>query len=312
MTSTARRLVLLIAMTMGLSLAIAPAVAAHDTSDLPTRIELPAGFMPEGIESWGKWLYAGSLANGSIYRANAKTGEGQILVPGETGKVAVGLHIDRRGRLWVAGGPTGQVRVYDARNGNLLQTYTFGPGPFFLNDLDITRNRVVVTDSMNARVGVIPLGRHGRLPDPSKAFFLPLGGDYVQQPGFNANGIVARGPWLVIVQSSTGFLFKVHPITGVARKIDTGGYLVSNGDGLELRGRNTLYAVRNQNNLVAVLRLSQGLTRARLVGEITEREPGALSVPTTATITLRALWVVNARFGIATQEYWITRLPLRP
>lgn len=312
MTSTARRLVLLIAMTMGLSLAIAPAVAAHDTSALPTRIELPAGFSPEGIESWGKWLYAGSLADGSIYRANARTGEGQILVPGQAGKVAVGLHIDRRGRLWVAGGPTGQVRVYDARNGNPLETYAFGAGPLFFNDLDITRNRVVVTDSMNARVGVIPLGRHGRLPDPSKAFFLPLGGDYVQQPGFNANGIVARGPWLVIVQSSTGFMFKVHPITGVARKIDAGGYLVSNGDGLELRGNNTLYAVRNQNNLVAVLRLSQGLTRARLIGEITEQEPGSLSVPTTATVTLRALWVVNARFGIATDEYWITRLPLRP
>ena len=312
MTSTARRLVLLIAMTMGLSLAIAPAVAAHDTSALPTRIELPAGFSPEGIESWGKWLYAGSLADGSIYRANARTGEGQIIVPGQAGQVAVGLHIDRRGRLWVAGGPTGQVRVYDARNGNLLQTYAFGAGPLFFNDLDITRNRVVVTDSMNARVGVIPLGRHGRLPDPSKAFFLPLGGDYVQQPGFNANGIVARGPWLVIVQSSTGFMFKVHPITGVARKIDAGGYLVSNGDGLELRGNNTLYAVRNQNNLVAVLRLSQGLTRARLIGEITEQEPGSLSVPTTATVTLRALWVVNARFGIATDEYWITRLPLRP
>jgi hypothetical protein len=34
----------------------------------------------------------------------------------------------------------------------------------FLNDLDIARNRVVVTDSMNARVGVIPLGEHGALP----------------------------------------------------------------------------------------------------------------------------------------------------
>ena len=94
MTSTARRLVLLIAMTMGVSLAMAPAVAAHGTSSLPTRIDLPAGFMPEGIESWGEWLYAGSLADGSIYRANARTGEGQILVPGEAGKVAVGLHID--------------------------------------------------------------------------------------------------------------------------------------------------------------------------------------------------------------------------
>jgi hypothetical protein len=29
-------------------------------------------------------------------------------------------------------------------------------------------------------------------------------------------------------------------------------------------------------------------------------------------VTLRALWVVIARFGITTNEYWITRLPLRP
>jgi hypothetical protein len=302
---------MLIALAMGLSLALAPAATAHDTSDLPTRIDLPAGFRPEGIESWGKWLYAGSLADGSIYRANAKTGAGEILVPGQTGKVAVGLHIDGRGRLWVAGGPTGQVRVYDARDGDLLETYQF-TGTGFLNDLDITRNAVYATDSMNAQLSVVPLGRRGRLPDPSAVRLLALGGDFVQQPGFNANGIVARGPWLVMVQSGTGFLFKVHPITGVARRIDTGGYLVTNGDGLELRGVNTLYAVRNQNNLVAVLRLRQGLTQARLVGEITEQEPNTLSVPTTATVTLRALWVVNARFGITTDEYWITRLPLTP
>ena len=311
MTSTPRRLALFSAVAMALSLAIAPSAAAQGTSDLPTRIDLPAGFGPEGIESWGKWLYAGSLADGSIYRADATTGDGDILVPGETGKVAVGLHIDRRGRLWVAGGPTGQVRVYDASDGDLLKTYQF-TGTGFLNDLDITRNAVYATDSMNAQLAVVPLGPRGSLPDPSAVRLLALGGDFVQQPGFNANGIVARGPWLVMVQSGTGFLFKVHPRTGVARRIDTGGYLVINGDGLELRGRNTLYAVRNQNNLVAVLQLRQGLTQARLVGEITEPTPGALSVPTTATVTLRALWVVNARFGITTDEYWITRLPLRP
>ena len=171
MTSTLRRLAMLIALAMGLSLALAPAVAAHDghdTDDLPARIDLPDGWQPEGIESWGKWLYAGSLANGAIWRANARTGEGRILVPGQTGKVAVGLHIDRWGRLWVAGGPTGEVRVYNARNGKLLQTYTF-TGTGFLNDLDIARNAVYVTDSMNAQLAVIPLRRHGRLPAPSKA-----------------------------------------------------------------------------------------------------------------------------------------------
>jgi sugar lactone lactonase YvrE len=139
---------------------------------------------------------------------------------------------------------------------------------------------------------------------------MPLTGDFQMQAGFNANGIAARGGWLVMVQSNTGFLFKVNPRTGETHKIDTGGYLVTNGDGLERRGR-TLYVVRNRDNLVAVFRLSRGLRHAELLGEITAA-PGALSVPTTATTTLRGLYVVNARFGIATDEYWITRLPLRP
>jgi len=315
MRSTVRRLAVLLALAMGLSLAVVPAVAAHDghPSDLPSRIDLPNGWQPEGVESWGKWLYAGSLKDGAIWRANARNGKGRVLVPGEMGKVATGLHLDRWGRLWAAGGPTGEVRVFNARNGKLLETYTFGPGPMFLNDLDIARDRVVVTDSMNARVGVIPLRKHGRLPDPSKAFFMPLSGDFQLQPGFNANGIAARSGWLVIVQSNTGFLFRLDPRTGVTVKIDTGGYLVTNGDGIDFNGR-TLYVVRNQDNLVAVLRVGEFLRHARLKGEI-KPAPDTVDVPTTATTTLGALWVVNARFSTPPGpgvEYWITQLPLQP
>ena len=313
MTSTLRRLAMLTALVLGLSLAIAPAVSAHDDDDappnLPARIDLPPGFQPEGIESFGPFLFAGSLTDGAIWRGSAVTGEGQILVPGQAGRVATGLHIDQWNRLWVAGGPTGTIRVYSILDGRPLQTYTF-TGTGFINDLDITRNAVYATDSMNAQLAVVPLGRRGRLPDPSAVRLMPLKGDFKLQPGFNANGIAARGNWLIMVQSNTGLLFRVHPRTGATRQIDTGGYLVTNGDGLELRGR-TLYVVRNQNNLVAVLRLNESLRRARLKGEITA-PPGALSVPTTATTTLGALWVVNARFGIPTTEYWITRLPLKP
>jgi hypothetical protein len=312
MTSTPRRLAMLVALLMGLSLSVAPAVAAKDKfADLPTRIDLPPGFQPEGIESFGPWLFAGGLQDGAIWRGSAVTGEGAILVPGEAGRMATGLHLDRWGRLWVAGASTGTVRVYNALTGALLQTYAF-TGTGFLNDLDITRNAVYITDSQNSQLAVIPLGRFGRLPDPSVAKLMPLTGDFQMQAGFNANGIAARGGWLVMVQSNTGFLFRVNPRTGETKKIDTGGYLVSNGDGLELRGR-TLYAVRNQDNLVAVLRLSRNLRHARPVGdgEITPAA-GAVSVPTTATATLRGLYVVNARFGITTDEYWITRLPLTP
>jgi hypothetical protein len=299
-----------IALVMGLSLAVAPAVSANDKfADLPTRIDLPPGFQPEGIESFGPWLFAGGLQDGAIWRGSAVTGQGDILVEGAAGRMATGLHLDRWGRLWVAGATTGTVRVYDALSGDPLQTYTFS-GTGFLNDLDITRNAVYITDSMNPQLAVIPLGRFGRLPDPSVVRLMPLTGDFQMQAGFNANGIAARGGWLIMVQSNTGFLFKVNPRTGETHRVDTGGYLVSNGDGLELRGR-TLYVVRNSDNLVAVLRLSRNLLRARLVGEIIP-EAGVVSVPTTATATLRGLYVVNARFGITTDEYWISRLPLRP
>ena len=312
MSPSLRRLATIIGLVMGLSVALAPAVSAH-TSDLPARIDLPAGFQPEGIESRGAHLYAGSLANGSIWTADARTGEGHVLVPGVVGNVSVGLHVDAWGRLWVAGGPTGTIRVYKASTGKLLQTYTF-TGTGFLNDLDIARNGVYATDSVNQQLAVVPLGRNGKLPDPSKAHTMKLRGDIAYTTGFNANGIAARNGFLILVQSNTGLLFRINPTSGIARSIDTGGYLVTNGDGLEISGR-TLYVVRNFENLVAVLRLSDGMRHAKLIGEIKAPTPGALDVPTTATKTLGALWVVNARFTTpptATTPYWITRLPLRP
>lgn len=311
--SKSRLSAILLGLVLVLTAAIAP-VAAHGGkgagSHLPARIDLPDGFQPEGIESWGTHLYAGSLANGAIWKADARTGKGRVLVPGVSGQVAVGLHLDHWGRLWVAGGPNQTIRVYSVRTGHLLRTYTF-PTTGFLNDLDIARNAVYATDSVNQQLAVVPLGHWGKLPPSSAATTLPLSGDIQYTTGFNANGIAARHGSLILVQSNTGLLFRVNPQTGEAKTIDTGGYSVSFGDGLEVHGR-TLYVVRNQLNLVAVLRLSNDSKRARLVGEITSPD---LAVPTTATTTLGALWVVNARFDTPptpTTAYWITRLPLRP
>ena len=75
------------------------------------------------------------------------------------GGAATGVEYEARAnRLWVAGGPTGTVRVYDASSGDLLRQYTFSPAGF-LNDLVVTRDAVYVTDSFNAWLDVIPLGR---------------------------------------------------------------------------------------------------------------------------------------------------------
>jgi hypothetical protein len=319
-----RRLALILGLVTAISIIAVPVAEAHDGTrssnvslaalDLPDRIDLPDGFQPEGITSaFRSRLYVGSLANGAIWRGSARTGEGGILVDGVEGRQAVGLHVDWRARLWVAGGNNHTVRVYNALTGRLLETYTF-PNAGFINDLVITRRAVYATDSNNLQLAVIPLGRFGRLPEPSEATLLPLTGDFVLQPGFNANGIVAKSGWLIVVQGGTvGKLFRVDPRTGVTTEIDTNGAGLTNGDGLALyRGR--LYVVRNQSNRVAVLNLSDNLLSASLVGEITSTDPADLSVPTTATFALGSLYVVNARFGVMPPptEFWITRLPTTP
>lgn len=295
-----------------LGVAFAPVSAqAKNKANFPTRIELPKGFQPEGITSGRRGtLYAGSLANGAIWRGNARTGAGNVFIPGIAGRVAVGLDYDQRAdRLWVAGGPTGAVTAYDARTGAELARYTI-PGSGFLNDLVVTRSAVYVTDSNVQRMVVIPLGKRGALPTQAQVVTRALTGDisYVAN-AFNANGIDAsgNGRTLVIVQSITKTLFRVDAATGVTKAISLTGGTLAGGDGIELRGR-TLYVVRGAPNAVVAVRLGRQLTSGQVRRTLTD--PG-LDVPTTATFTAGGLYAVNARFGTPPGpgvDYWITRI----
>ena len=121
---------------------------------------------------------------------------------------------------------------------------------------------------------------------------VPLSGDFQLVPGFNLNGIEATHRMLISVQSATGKLFWIDPRSGVTREIDLGGVALTNGDGLLLKGR-TLYVVRNQDNEIAVLRLSHRLGSAQFTRTITDP---AFDVPTTVDDFGKYLYVVNARF----------------
>ncbi len=300
------RLFLLVALAVGL--AAGPASAS---ASFPTTIALPDGFQPEGIAAGrGTTVYVGSLANGAIWRGDVRTGKGSILVPG-TGGVAVGTEYEvGADRLWVAGGETGEVRVYDGSSGALLETYTFAAG--FLNDLVVTHEAVYATDSFIQQLAVVPLRAGAPLPAPSEATTLPLSGDLAYVPGeFNVNGIAAARGWLILVQSNTGQLFRVDPATGSAISIDLAGGDAASGDGLELRG-STLYVVQNFLNQVSVFRLGPRLASAKLRGTLTSP---AFDIPTTAAFLAGRLWVSNARFTTPptpATEYSIAQLKPRP
>jgi hypothetical protein len=289
----------------------APASADSNRSNKPERIDLPDGWRPEGITAGrGTSLFVGSLENGAIWKTDTRTGQGAIFSAGVTGRVGVGIDFDKRNnRLWSAGGPTGEIRVVDADTGALLQNYPVPePAGGFLNDVAVTKDAVYVTDSNKQRLIVIPLPKNGEVPPANSATVLPLLG----APGTRGNGIVASEGWLIIVQSGIGVLFRVDPSTGATTPIDLGGYLVTNGDGLELDD-DELYVVRNRANLIAKIELQDNLLSGELDREITA-PLGVLDIPTTAALQNGRLWAVNARFGTTAPlaanaaPYWITQL----
>lgn len=315
-----RRLVVLTALLALPVLPIAAGAApAGNSGNFPARIDLPNAFAPEGIESGpGTSAFVGSLVDGAIWRGDLRTGSGAVFAAGAPGRASVGMAYEaEHNRLWVAGGGPmaagqGDVRVYDAASGELLMSYTAGDVGF-LNDVTITPDAVYVTDSGTpAQLVVIPLSANGSLPPAATTLLLT--GDLVATPdAFNLNGIVSRNGIPLVVQSSTGMLFRVDPATGATTAVDLGGAVVGAGaaDGMELRG-STLYVVRNSENLVTVVRIKGSMTSGSVLGDISDPD---LDVPTTATLSAGRLWAVNARFGTPVEPdtpYWITQLSRRP
>ena len=293
-----------LALSAGTVVTAAPAGATV----LPKVIRLPNGFRPEGIATGrGTTFYVGSQVDGAIYRGDLLTGRGAVFIPGTPGDTVRGLKV-AGDLLFAAGGPSGTVKVYDVRTGRLLLREQVGaPGASFVNDVVVTRDAAYYTDSTVQVMYVLPLRHGGRL---GTVRTVPLTGDIVYGPGFNANGIVAspNGRTLVLVQSNTGLLFRVSARTGVTTRIDAGGFSFTNGDGMLRRG-NTLYVMRNVNNQLVQARLSHDYTRVRVVRTVTDPN---FDAPTTIAFFGPFIYAVNARLTTPPTPdttYTVVRVP---
>lgn len=270
----------------------------------PDVVPLPTGFQPEGIAiGRGPTFFVGSIPTGAVYRGDLRTAEGGVVVEPQTGRMAIGMKVDQRHRLFVAGGLTGQAYVYDTTTGQDLAVYQLAPdGPTFVNDVVLTKDAAWFTDSFRPVLYRVPIDPAGALAATSEVEEIVLTGDYVHVDGeFNLNGIeAARGErTLLAVQSITGRLFAVDPSTGVTDEVALSGGDVSFGDGMLLDGGRTLYVVQNQLHRVAVVELAKGLGAGTVTGHLTDPD---LDVPTTIAGFGPALYAVNARFGIAEPE----------
>lgn len=279
-----------------------PATAARRAA-FPEVIDLPDGFQPEGIATGAApYAYVTSLVDGSIYRADLRTGEGRVLSAGPGTYRSIGLKVDRYGRLFVAGGQAGNARVVSAATGELLASYQLGATEgSFVNDVLLTRGAAWFTDSFQPALY--------RLSRGGDVVTVPLTGDLEYVEGYNTNGIVTSpdGTGLIVVQANTGLLFHVDPATGVTRNIDLGDEGVPGGDGLLRLGRN-VYVVHN--NSVAKLAVNRSGTSARVLNRVTDPR---FDWPATVAAYDGRFYLTNARWDTPvepTTPYTVVAIPI--
>ena len=281
-----------------LALLFATVLSAAAAPLFPKILPLPNGWQPEGIATGrGTDFFVGSLANGALYKGDLRTGMGMAINPGVAGRATAGVKVDTRTNyVFAAGTRNGTAHVFDGSTGAELATYQLTTAtPTFINDVVLTRDAAYFTDSNQAFFYRLPLGPGGSLPAQDQVQAIPLGGEWQQLSGFNANGIEAsaNGRALIIMHSGLAALFTVNPATGEAAMIDLGGATLPNGDGILLDGK-TLYVMQNRLNQISVIELNVTQNAGTIVKVITDP---AFRVPTTIAQYGPWLYAVNARFG---------------
>jgi DNA-binding beta-propeller fold protein YncE len=274
--------------------------------DLPTETCLPSSLQttdacyPEGIAADNESgnFYVSSFSNGSIYSGNVNSSDVplEVFLPGgQDGRTrAIGLKLDDEGRLYIAGGDTGKVFIYDTASKELVSSFD-APNAGFLNDLAINPQTgdTYITDSFVPTLWRISGGQLKPWLDLSHT---PIR----YREGFNLNGIVATpdGRYLLTVQSNTGKLYRIDTQTEQVTPVDLGGAKLTNGDGLVLTG-NTLYVIRNQG-FITKISLGNNFKSGEVVEDnITVPSPTDEvdgDFPTTGALVSGRLLVVNSQF----------------
>ncbi len=285
-----------------------------------TEYELPGdAVFPEGIavDETASVFYVSGAGSGGIYRVDMASGEATELLPaGSRGQfMTIGMDLDDMGRLWVAGGGSGEVLVFDTASGEQVATFTTPQGPaLFLNDVVVTNaGDAYITDSNRPTLWRVPAGSVESGGGEAEPWLDFTGTAFEYGEGFNANGIVSNedGSVLLVVQASTGNIYRVDIASGEVAQVDV-GVAVTGGDGMVVDG-DTLYVVQNGEDRVAVLQLAEDWTSGELVGYL---EDERLSSSATAALVGDDLLVVNSQFaamqGTPELPFTVSVVPTEP
>jgi Cu-Zn family superoxide dismutase len=267
------------------------------------RITLPAAIAwPEGIafDPASHQLYVAGTTSGQIARIDARTGKAMLLGKGIASQIGesfpgvLGMKLDGKGRLWMAGGGTGRIFVADARTGRPIATIaTQRDHPALLNDVAIVGDTAYVTDTFYPALWSVDL--KGPIPVAATLWrhFAATPLRYAEGPNLNGIAATPDGRTLIVGQMNKGLLFRIDIATRAVTPIDLQGETVEGVDGLVLHG-STLFVVRQPFAEIVTIELAgdfaSGIVTARTKAK-------GLLWPATAALDGDALLVVNSQFN---------------
>ncbi|MFT4075756.1 MAG: hypothetical protein QM647_09525 [Asticcacaulis sp.] len=309
-----RSLILSVALT-GLPL-VAMAQAPLQKLELPPVVSFPEGTTYDPASNS---LYAGNAENGALVRVDATTGvsklvtpAGQIVPAGGVFPAMLGMKLDAKGRLWIAGGNTGLQTVVDPADGKIIKQVKVPTAPkSLLNDLVIVGNAAYTTDTF------VPILWRQTMDSDTISEIEPWL-DLKNTPiafadGPNLNGIAAtpNGKAIIVIQMNKGLLFKIDIASKQVTPIDVGGADLTGSDGLVLDGQ-TLYVVRQWSDEIATVSLDATLTHGIAISRFKD---AGLAYPATAAIVGSDLVLVNTQFNTrddhsAVRPFTLVKVPL--
>ena len=303
--------ILVVVVAAALAAIGATAALAHDPKPRDDRIFTlqpdPAG-NPEGIafDRRSGAFFVSITADGAIYRGTLDSGTVAPFIPGAPGAAAVGIRV-RRGLLYVAGGATGTITVYDLATRQPVATFQTGTGGF-LNDLVVTRRGdVYVTDSFRPVLWHVTADQVRAGGGTPQALDLSSGIAYAT--GFNLNGIVAKGDRrLIVVQSNTGKLFRIRLDADGSALDDideVAGVSVPGGDGLLLDRGRLVVVQGGPPAQLSFVKLRDGARRASVFGTL---QSDKLNGPSTVDRARGLYLVVNADFANSATPFTVVGL----
>lgn len=269
-----------------------------------------------GVDRGQRTFYVSETTGGEIHRGDVRTGRThEWKAPGVDGRTtARGVTVDRRGRVYVAGGPNGidtgrpDLWVYD-KHGHLEAKLRVGVDDAFLNDVAIGPDGAAYFTNSNAP----QIFRVAKEDGTWRVSTWADAGETIEtKEGFNLGGIVlsADRRSLVVAQGNTGDLWRFGIHSRKATPVATGAANLVNADGLVRRGR-TLFVVRNFDQKLVKLRLGGDSRTARL---ISMRRTDPDRVLTTAKVAGGRLLAVDSKFDeqTATPPYQVITLSPGP